>query len=705
MHGASENEATAEPSPSTAPNVAVSALDASVALASLAILEGALQPGGIDLAPAAMGGALGLLVGLVLGALWNCIGRLRPAARAIAWCVGGAGLGLWPALAIGAIPKLSGPHRSMAVASLAGGILFGASAGAVTALVQQSDARSRARTRVTAIILVASALGAAGAVEVTDDTLLVLRSYPPLRVALAVIAGLAAAVAGISVGAALRASRRIDSGGGIWAALWLAALTLGLVASARLPAERAARLTERPISGRLISIARTMTDFDHDGASGWFGGGDCAPFDARVSPRAREIPGNGVDDNCRFGDAKPRGFLSNDAPVPAEPSPVDVVVVTIDSLRADHLGSYGYGRPTSPRIDAFGRGAMRFTRAYTSGGWTCLALPSMLSGLYPRRLDWKAVAITSSDRMLPFPWDGALAPGETWLATLSSPVRMPSATIPRWLARRGMRTAAVLTSKSAAILRYGRLSEDNFDTVIDLPDGDDAQAIDRAIAFIDSAATSPFFLWVHLYEPHEPYAQHPGIVAFGDRLEDVYDHDVAFTDREFGRLVDALDARHGRPAGLVLTADHGESFIGGLPVHGVDLREEILKIPLFVRGPGAAPGTTDAPVSLVDVAPTVFEWTRTPLPAGLDGVSLLHPAARRTPISDVWRHDRSGRVYIDMSGITGESRRLVVDHMLNASFVYSAGDASRPPRLLDEPADPELTNALGRYEEESGTLE
>jgi arylsulfatase A-like enzyme len=188
-------------------------------------------------------------------------------------------------------------------------------------------------------------------------------------------------------------------------------------------------------------------------------------------------------------------------------------------------------------------------------------------------------------------------------------------------------------------------------------------------------------------------------------LEDIYDHDVAFTDRELGRLIATLDAKRGRPTGLVVTADHGESFIGGLPVHGVELHEESIRIPLLVRGPGVLADVSDAPASLVDVAPTVFEWTQTPPPPRMDGGSLVHPDPGRMPISDVWRHDRGGHVYIDETGAAGATRRLVIDRLSNAVSVYAVGDISRPAHVLAERPDPRMTALLGRYQEEMGALE
>jgi hypothetical protein len=683
-----------------------SAVDGSIALALLAAFENVLVPGRADLAPVALGGVFGATLGAAIGAGHAALASWPRRSRRLAWCGAGALLGAWPAVAIGAIAKLHGPHHVMAAGTLAAGVLGGAALGAYLSL-PDADGSRHSRAAGGRWVLASTALSCVAAIgaEIADETLLVLRSYPPVRAALVVVAALLAVQAGIASGTFLRLRRPAPRGSTLLSIAWVVALSAGTVVDARLSGDRVAPLLFRPVSGALFRLARAVTDFDRDGASSWFGGGDCAPFDGKVSPSARESPGNGIDDNCRWGDARPRRLNAGPVRMPDGPPEVDVLVVTIDALRADHLGVYGYGRPTSPRLTEFARTARTFTHAYTSGGWTCLALQSMLSGLYPRRLDWGPAAFTDRDRLLPYPFEAKLEAGEHWTINASAPVRTPDATLPRWLSRRGVHTAAVLSSVPGIILRYNGFLESNFERRVVLPDGDDARVVDAALDVLRELGDAPSFLWVHLYEPHEPYAAHPGLPVFGDGLEDRYDHDIAFMDRQLGRLLDGVDGRRTRPTAVIVAADHGESFAGGFPVHGVDLGEDTVRIPLLVRGPGVSPGTSDVPASLVDVAPTVFEWTGTPPPADLDGVSLLRAPRERVLLSDIWRHDRSGRVYIDLVAATGARTRLVHDRMTNTSFMYRVGDESRPPKPLDEPLDPALEAAIGRYLEASGTLE
>jgi hypothetical protein len=308
LPGASESTVETRPQSNGRTNgAAESAFAASVALAMAALFGEALQPGKIEPAVGAIAAALGLAIGAVLGGLRRVMSRLPGRTRTMFWIGSGAVLGLWPALAIGAVAKLSGTHSTMAAASLAAGTLGGAAVGAYLSLGQPGpDGAALTDRSPVVVVSVSFALLVMVAASVVDDSLLVLRSYPPVRAAISVVAALAAAHAGIALSRALGKHLGSASVTAVRWSLWLLLVSSGVVAAARLSEERAAPLLTRPIAGRLLALARTATDFDRDGSSQWFAGGDCAPFDGKVGPRAREIPGNGIDDNCSFGDARPR---------------------------------------------------------------------------------------------------------------------------------------------------------------------------------------------------------------------------------------------------------------------------------------------------------------------------------------------------------------------------------------------------------------
>ncbi len=677
------------------------AFGGSVALAALAVLEALVRSDSPDILSACLAGSAGAALGASLAAGRSAMRSLSQGKQAAAWTLAGAGLGLLPAVTVGAIAKLAGPHRVMAGMTLVGSCVAGGLLGLSLQLITRSgNGRSRTTHLVTNALLVLGALFVALAAEVADELLLVLRTYPPLRTAMTVGTWLLVSAIGaaVLVGTRTRWTRLLHSA-------WFAALGMGLGLTVTRSADQVGRLLLRPTSGLVVAMGRSLTDFDRDGSSSLLGGGDCAPFDPKVNPSAREIPGNGIDDNCRFGDPPARREELVSTPKVASPAPLNVLLVTIDTLRADHVGSYGYSRPTTPHLDAFAERALRFTHAYTSGGWTCLAVHSLMAGAYPRRFDWQPAAILTSERVVSFPWETQLRPGESWMNTLSEPTRAPANSLPSWLGARGMRVVAAVASTPAAVFRYEGWFERNFErSIVTQPDSNDEAVADAAIELLRAPDNRPFFLWAHFFEPHEPYEHHPGLPIFGDELVDRYDHDVAFADEQVGRLLDAVAARTGRETAIIVAADHGETFVGGFPVHGADLQEDSIRIPLLLRGPGIEPGVTAAPASLVDIAPTIYDWTATPRPPDLDGVSLLHAPSHRIVLTDIWRHDRDGKVYLDLVGATGATRRLVRDQKREAWYSYRVGDYTRPPVPLHEPPDPALSNAIGRYLEETGVI-
>ena len=150
----------------------------------------------------------------------------------------------------------------------------------------------------------------------------------------------------------------------------------------------------------------------------------------------------------------------------------------------------------------------------------------------------------------------------------------------------------------------------------------DAQRrVDQLLAYYDQVKPKRSFVWVHFFEPHEPYVAHDGF-AFGGGDVDRYDSEIAYTDAAVGRLVREVRAR--RPGTIVIVAaDHGEEFEEhGGRYHGSSLYEEQLHIPLIVSIPGLAPHVVDGQVQLIDVTPTVLNLLDIPVPARMRGTDL-----------------------------------------------------------------------------------
>lgn len=316
------------------------------------------------------------------------------------------------------------------------------------------------------------------------------------------------------------------------------------------------------------------------------------------------------------------GLLALAACAPPDASPpANLLLVTIDTLRPDHLGAYGYLRPTSPRLDGFAGSAVVFERAYGTSSWTLPSIASILTAEYP-----------SGHRVRT--QRSSLAPGFD--------------TLVERLAAEGFATGAVVSHVFFA-RRYGL--DQGFD------DYDDELVRDQ-VAESHKAVSSPavtakglawlaarkgaqdgrrWFLWLHYFDPHSEYIAHPGVSEpFGEGAQNRYDGEIAFTDLHLGRIFDAL-AEHDfdSDTAVIVASDHGEAFGEHLLTgHRLGLFEEELRVALMVRAPGIEPRRVTTPVSLVDVAPTALELLGVPPAPAAAGVSLvpaLHGEALMRP--------------------------------------------------------------------------
>jgi arylsulfatase A-like enzyme len=314
----------------------------------------------------------------------------------------------------------------------------------------------------------------------------------------------------------------------------------------------------------------------------------------------------------------------------------NLVLFVVDTLRADHLGCYGYDRPTSPRLDEFAREGVRFAEARAQSSWTKPAMATILTGLYP--------VTHGAERRA-----NGIAPEVRTLAE-----RLSAA---------GYETA-MFTTNPTVVEKFGfGRGFDRFEYVHQLQGRkrrsvDSAAMVQAGVAWLDGRAAPerPFFLVVHTLDPHDPYRPQepyrsrfaPGVdVASAccfrggelaalsaeqaaTRRRDslaLYDGEIAQNDASFGRLLDDLRARGllDRSA-VVFTADHGEEFHehGGWR-HAESLFEEVLRVPLVVRLPKgtAARATVADPADQIDLAPTLLELAGVAAPPELPGASLL----------------------------------------------------------------------------------
>ncbi len=285
----------------------------------------------------------------------------------------------------------------------------------------------------------------------------------------------------------------------------------------------------------------------------------------------------------------------------------DVVLVSVDALRADHVGAYGYPRRVTPHLDALAAEGVRFTHAYCATPHTSYSVASMMTGKYMR----------------PLLLQGAGQDPDTWAGLLRTYRYRTAAFYP---------PAVFFIDQE----RFEPLRERGLDfeyrRVEFLSADERAKQVETYLERVREDRR--VFLWVHLFEPHEPYERHPEF-PLGDRDVDRYDAEVAAADAGLGKIVAAVRAR--RPnAVFVVTSDHGEEFDDhGGRYHGTSVYEEQVRVPLVVVAPGLlAPREVSAPAQAVDLLPTLLASLDIPRPARVRGRDLGPWLVGRPPPGD-----------------------------------------------------------------------
>ena len=284
-------------------------------------------------------------------------------------------------------------------------------------------------------------------------------------------------------------------------------------------------------------------------------------------------------------------------------APRGLVIVTLDTTRADRLSPYGFMNVSLPHLERLAREGVVFDRATSVAPLTLPAHTSLFTGLLPPH---HGVGDNA---------DAELADAQTTLAEV--------------LSAQGFRTAAFVGS---VVLDPDRGLKQGFEEYASVGANDRAQplagqrpaneVVSDAIRWLDTVGESRFFLWVHLYDPHRPYdPPEPHRSLYGHNL---YVGEIAFADAEIGRLLSAVNQKGMLDRSVILVAgDHGESLGDhGERDHGIFIYESVLRVPLIVRAPRMAPSRVAEVVRLTDVMPTVLELLGVPSPP-TDGVSVV----------------------------------------------------------------------------------
>jgi arylsulfatase A-like enzyme len=375
----------------------------------------------------------------------------------------------------------------------------------------------------------------------------------------------------------------------------------------------------------------------------------------------------------------------------------NVVVILVDTLRADHLTVYGYARPTAPFLSQLAAEGVVFEHAWSTSGWTAPATASLFTSLYPeqhgvvRRLD------PASGRVNRIPPEAQ--------------------TIAEALRAGGYRTFGVSDNVIVA-------PEMGFDQGFDVFEASSGASVERVNKWVrdhraDLEAGQPYFLYLHYMEPHEPYPPHePWFRQFstdglaGDARPR---HFVAAYDSEIRALDDSLARLH-RTMGwdantiVVVTSDHGEEFGDhGGGGHAHSLFAELLHVPLVFHSGDRrfAPGRVDEPVSLVDVLPTLRGLLRLPAGPHDEGVSLAGLLAGRRegfdrPLFAHLEQFATGRVW--SATLEGEWKRI---HLApGGAMLFNLADdpADRHDLLADGGPGDDALVAAARLSEEAERL-
>ncbi len=331
---------------------------------------------------------------------------------------------------------------------------------------------------------------------------------------------------------------------------------------------------------------------------------------------------------------------------PKAPKRPNVVLILLDTFRPDHLGINGYGRRTAPFLEQLMERSTVFGQAFSTSSWTAPATGSLFTGFYPNRHGVTEGFVAHGDRVVNV--DDLV--GETIRLN-----RLPTgvATAPELLQQAGYSTFGL-----AANINIG--PEIGFDRGFDrFRRMKDRSAVDLVEVITgwrsEITASSPYFLYLHLNDTHQPY--HPrepwyrGGTDEHDRSVAAYDSEISYLDRALEKLYRELDWQ--RNTLLLVASDHGEELgERGRFGHGFSLRQNLIRALLVIAGPdlGIPARRVAMPVSLIDVLPTLLELVSVPIPEGRDGLSMarllgsdeIRPEALRSRILFAHRTRRHG---------------------------------------------------------------
>jgi arylsulfatase len=405
---------------------------------------------------------------------------------------------------------------------------------------------------------------------------------------------------------------------------------------------------------------------------------------------------------------------------PAQPRP-NLLLVTIDTLRADRLGLYGFEGESSPNLDAFSQGAVVFERAIAASSRTAPSHASIFTGRWAR--DHSVGVINGSSRL-----------GD-------------EATLAGTLAAAGWETAAFVSNS----VLHSRIGLDSgfahYDDSLPDAEANRAHIFERhaeqttrsAVAWLEGERPGPWFVWVQYNDPHGPYTPPPHYIAqarprldgeerplpvlqahagelgipayqrFGDerypeQYRARYAGEIRYTDAWLGRLLEAADAQSGgRDTVILVTADHGEALgeENRYFQHGSGTTPNLVHVPLIVRAPGATPARYPEPVHHVDIAPTLLELAGLPQIEGGAGLSLVPRWRDDTPPPERTLFADTG---VEVTGYRGDRFVRKRDPHVQENWSFSAHRWESARRWSPDEPDPALLEQVRSYSKDRAPM-
>jgi arylsulfatase A-like enzyme len=389
----------------------------------------------------------------------------------------------------------------------------------------------------------------------------------------------------------------------------------------------------------------------------------------------------------------------------------NIILIVVDTLRADHLSCYGYHRNTTPNIDQLASNSVLFKNAIATAPWTLPSIASIMTSQYPSVLGVNE-NITAIDNRFPMLAEKLKELDYTTCGIVSH----------------------VLV---AANLGFGKgfdyYSDKDF---INHKETSSAEITNKAASFLQKDQQKPFFLFLHYFDPHyyyllhEKYNYYPsytGKIRSGHPILDLwrmrqklseddinylvalYDSEISFTDQYIGQLLSMLKKQNCFDNSIIIiTADHGEEFMErGWIGHTITLHQELIRVPLIIKFPDKASQIVDHPISLIDIVPTIYDKLGLQIPYSFDGQPLDLSQKKTTKTNPIFSETFYSLNYgskpaepIAFRSLILGQKKLIYDHLKDSKKIFNlSSDPHEQHNLLDQnrKEDKTLTDLLFKW--------